>query len=143
MRILGVESLSARIVANFRQRLPEVRDDPELAETVESAIHELGHQLHDPSSYTYQLASLMIDAIVTHAIDASRGQISLTVRENLAQLSDEQIRVQIESKTRTHLNWIASTAPSSAPSLGFSLRYRKLFCIRARLSWPAFTPSGR
>jgi uncharacterized membrane-anchored protein YjiN (DUF445 family) len=28
------------------------------------------------------------------------------VRENLARLSDEQIRFQIESKTRTHLDWI-------------------------------------
>jgi len=105
-RKLGVESLSARIVANFRQRLPELRDDLELAETIESAVHEFGHQLHDPSSYAYQLARRMIDAIVGRAVDASRGQISLMVRENLALLSDEQIRVQIESKTRTHLDWI-------------------------------------
>ncbi len=28
------------------------------------------------------------------------------VRENLALLSDDQIRIQIESKTRTHLDWI-------------------------------------
>jgi uncharacterized membrane-anchored protein YjiN (DUF445 family) len=105
-RKLGVESLSARIVDNFRRRLPELRDDPELEETIESAIHEFGHELRDPSSYGYQLAQRMIDAIVARAVDASRGQISLMVRENLALLSDEQIRVQIESKTRTHLDWI-------------------------------------
>ncbi len=105
-RKLGVESLSTRIVENLRRRLPELRDDLQLAETIESAIHEFGHQLHDPSSYAYRLAQRMIDAIVTRAVDASRGQISVMVRENLAQLSDEQIRVQIESKTRTHLDWI-------------------------------------
>jgi len=105
-RRLGVESLSTRLVANMRRRLPELLRDLELRETIESAIHEFGHQLHDPSSYGYQLAQRMIDAIVGHAVDASRGQISHMVRENLALLSDDQIRIQIESKTRSHLDWI-------------------------------------
>ena len=105
-RRLGVESLSTRIVANFWKRLPELRDDLELATTLEGAIHEFGHQLHDPSSYGYQLARRMIDAIVGRGVEASRGQISHMVRENLARLSDDQIRIQIESKTRTHLDWI-------------------------------------
>jgi uncharacterized membrane-anchored protein YjiN (DUF445 family) len=48
----------------------------------------------------------MIDRLVGRAVEASRGQIAQMVRENLARLSDEQIRVQIESKTRTHLDWI-------------------------------------
>ena len=103
---LGAESFSARFVANLRKRLPELRNDPELMETIESAIHEFGHQLHDPESHAHQLARKMIDAIVGRAVDASRGQISHMVRENLAQLSDDQIRFQIESKTRTHLDWI-------------------------------------
>ncbi len=105
-RRFGVESLSARLVANLRKRLPELRDDLELAATIEGAIHEFGHQLHDPGSYAYQLARRMIDAIVGRGVAASRGQISHMVRENLAQLSDDQIRFQIESRTRTHLDWI-------------------------------------
>ncbi|HLW70574.1 MAG TPA: DUF445 family protein [Candidatus Binataceae bacterium] len=105
-RRLGLESLSTRLVANLLQRLPELRRDLELAETVESAIHEFGHQLRDPSSYAYQLARRLIDGIVRRAVDASRGQISHMVRENLALLSDEQIKIQIESKTRAHLDWI-------------------------------------
>jgi uncharacterized membrane-anchored protein YjiN (DUF445 family) len=52
------------------------------------------------------MARRLIDALVRRAVDASRGQISHMVRENLAQFSNEQIRVQIESKTRTHLDWI-------------------------------------
>ncbi len=103
---LGAEALTARIAANLRKRLPELRKDPELVATIESAIHEFGLQLHDPASYAHQLARRMIDQVVRRAVDASRGQISHMVRENLALLSDDQIRIQIESKTRTHLDWI-------------------------------------
>lgn len=103
---LGVESLSARTLANLRQRLPELRRDPELTEAIETGIHEFGRQLHDPESYARQLAGRVIDTIVARAVDASRGQISQMVRDNLARLSDEQIRIQIESKTRSHLDWI-------------------------------------
>lgn len=105
-RRLGVESLSARILVNIRRRLPELREDKELRRTIESAIHEFGGQLHDRSSYAHKLVRRMIDAIVSRAVDASRGQISQMVRQNLGLLSDEQIRIQIESKTRTHLDWI-------------------------------------
>jgi uncharacterized membrane-anchored protein YjiN (DUF445 family) len=106
VRGLGADVLTARIAANLRRRLPELRKDPELVGTIESAIHEFGHQLHDPESYGHQLARRMIDQVVRRAVDASRGQISHMVRENLALLSDDQIRIQIESKTRTHLDWI-------------------------------------
>ncbi len=105
-RRFGLEELSARIVANLRRRWPELRDDLDLAQTIEEAIHEFGRQLHDPSSYAYQLVRRIIDTIVSRAVEASRGQISHMVRENLALLSDDQIRLQIESKTRTHLDWI-------------------------------------
>lgn len=44
--------------------------------------------------------------MVRRTVDASRGQITQMVRENLRKLSDDQIRIQIESKTRTHLDWI-------------------------------------
>src|SRR5215467_6373681 len=106
MHRLGAETLTARIAANLRRRLPELQNDPELMHTLENAIHEFGSQLHDPASYAYQLARRLIDEIVRRAVEASRGQISHMVRENLARLSDEQIRFQIESKTRTHLDWI-------------------------------------
>jgi uncharacterized membrane-anchored protein YjiN (DUF445 family) len=103
---LGAESIGARIAANLRKRLPELQKDPELRATIESAIHEFGIQLHDPESYASQLAQRLIDNLVRRTVDASRGQITQMVRENLGQLSDDQIRIQIESKTRTHLDWI-------------------------------------
>jgi uncharacterized membrane-anchored protein YjiN (DUF445 family) len=106
MNRLGAESLTARIAVNLRKRLPELQNDPELVGSVENAIHEFGTQLHDPQSYAAQLARRLIDEIVRRSVESSRGQISHMVRENLERLSDEQIRFQIESKTRTHLDWI-------------------------------------
>jgi len=106
MKRFGAESLTARITSNLRKRLPGLQNDPELIATVENAIHEFGAQLHDQESYGYRLARRLIDEIVSRGVESSRGQISQMVRENLAQLSDEQIRIQIESKTRTHLDWI-------------------------------------
>jgi uncharacterized membrane-anchored protein YjiN (DUF445 family) len=90
----------------LRKSLPELQNDPELLRTFETAIHEFGEQLHDQGSYARKLAQQLIDALVSKTVEASRGQIAHMVRENLAQLNDEQIRIQIESKTRTHLDWI-------------------------------------
>jgi uncharacterized membrane-anchored protein YjiN (DUF445 family) len=106
MNRLGAQSIGARIAANLRKRLPELQNDPELRDTLESAIHEFGIQLHDPDSYANQFAQRMIDNLVRRTVESSRGQITQMVRENLAKLSDDQIRIQIESKTRTHLDWI-------------------------------------
>jgi uncharacterized membrane-anchored protein YjiN (DUF445 family) len=103
---LGADSIGTRIAANLRKRLPELQNDPELRDTIESAIHEFGIQLHDPDSYANQFAQRLIDNMVRRAVESSRGQITQMVRENLARLSDDQIRIQIESKTRTHLDWI-------------------------------------
>jgi uncharacterized membrane-anchored protein YjiN (DUF445 family) len=106
MSRFGAESIGARIAANLRKRLPELQNDPELRDTIESAIHEFGIQLHDPESYANQFAQRLIDNLVRRTVESSRGQITQMVRENLARLSDDQIRIQIESKTRTHLDWI-------------------------------------
>ena len=103
---VGVRSLSARIVANLRRRLPELRDDPELMGALESSIHELGAELQKPASFAHEKASALMDAMVRRAVEASRGQITQMVKDNLARLTDDQIRFQIESKTRTHLDWI-------------------------------------
>ena len=106
MNRFGAESIGARIAANLRKRLPELQRDPELRATIESAIHEFGAQLHDSESYANRVAQRLMNDLVRRTVDASRGQITHMVRENLGQLSDDQIRIQIESKTRTHLDWI-------------------------------------
>jgi uncharacterized membrane-anchored protein YjiN (DUF445 family) len=103
---VGVRPLSVRIVANLRHRLPELRDDPELMSTIEGALRELGVELQKPASFAHEKASAMMAAMVRRAVEASRGQITQMVKDNLAKLTDDQIRIQIESKTRTHLDWI-------------------------------------
>jgi uncharacterized membrane-anchored protein YjiN (DUF445 family) len=103
---VGVRSLSSRIAQDLRNRLPQIRNDPELIAAIESAVHEFGQALHDPQSPAYELASRVIDIMVERAVDASRGQITQMVKDNLMKLDDEAIRIQIESRTRTHLDWI-------------------------------------
>lgn len=103
---IGVKSISSQVAANLRTRLPQLRNDPELMGTLESAVHEIGQQLHDPESPAHELASRVIDTFVARAVETSRGQITDMVRENLMKLDDEKIRFQIESKTRQHLDWI-------------------------------------
>ncbi len=103
---IGVKSISSQVASNLRTRLPQLRNDPELMATLESAVHEIGQQLHDPESSAHELASRVIDTFVERAVATSRGQIAEMVKENLAKLDDEKIRFQIESKTRQHLDWI-------------------------------------
>ncbi len=103
---IGVQSISSQVASNLRTRLPQLRNDPELMATLESAVHEIGQQLHDPDSPAHELASRVIDTFVARAVETSRGQITEMVKENLMKLDDERIRVQIESKTRQHLDWI-------------------------------------
>jgi len=103
---LGVKSISSQLASNLRTRLPQLRDDPDLMATLESAVHEIGQQLHDPESPAHELASRIIDTFVARAVQTSRGQITEMVKENLMKLDDEKIRFQIESKTRQHLDWI-------------------------------------
>lgn len=57
-------------------------------------------------SAPHETANRLIDALADHALTASRGEIGRMVRENLSALSDDEIRRQIESGTRTHLDWI-------------------------------------
>jgi uncharacterized membrane-anchored protein YjiN (DUF445 family) len=103
---IGVRSISSQVASNLRTRLPQLRNDPELVATLESALHEIGQQLHDPESPAHELASRVIDTFVERAVATSRGQIAAMVKENLMKLDDEKIRYQIESKTRQHLDWI-------------------------------------
>ena len=131
MNRFGAQTLNARIAANLRKRLPQLRKDPELLKTIESAIHDLGDQLRDPDSYVHGVACSMIDRLVGRAVEASRGQIAHMVRENLARLSDQQIRVQIESKTRTHLDWIRVNGGVFGAVLGLLLALSRLIAPAA------------
>ncbi|HXW85308.1 MAG TPA: DUF445 family protein, partial [Candidatus Binataceae bacterium] len=102
----GLRRASSAAASSLRERLPRWREDRELLDTIESAIHEFGDQLRDPDSAAREFAQRVMDTIVRETVSASRGEITLMVKENLSKMSDEQIRRQIESKTRIHLDWI-------------------------------------
>jgi uncharacterized membrane-anchored protein YjiN (DUF445 family) len=47
-----------------------------------------------------------VEEVANMSVGNLRGEIARLVVENLSRKTDEEIRVQIESKTRTHLEWI-------------------------------------
>jgi len=104
--LLSYHNLSLRIATQLRRTIAEMPADEHLLKALESRIHYLGEELQQRDSTTRQTAYKLMDMLVEHAVNASRGQITQTVKENLSRLSDDQIRIQIESRTRTHLDWI-------------------------------------
>jgi uncharacterized membrane-anchored protein YjiN (DUF445 family) len=99
-----------RTVRKFAESLPErfskLVHDPEFRQYLENEVHRVGVQLQTPDSMERKHVEAWIEKLLNAAIGASRGEIARLVVENLSRLSDEQIRVQIESKTRPHLEWI-------------------------------------
>jgi uncharacterized membrane-anchored protein YjiN (DUF445 family) len=65
-----------------------------------------GARLREPDSTIRKTADHWMDALVREVVVASRGEIARMVKENLSGLSNEAIRDQIETRTRTHLDWI-------------------------------------
>lgn len=99
-----------RTVLKFADSLPErfskLIYDPEFRQYLENELHRLGVQLQTADSIERNHVEAWVEKLLNMAIGASRGEIARLVVENLSRLSDEQIRVQIESKTRPHLEWI-------------------------------------
>ncbi|MGH7913453.1 MAG: DUF445 family protein [Candidatus Binataceae bacterium] len=106
-----------RLVINFEgtllssaEKLPELVsrliENPEFRQYLEDELHRLGVQLQTADSMERKHVEAWVEKLLNTAIGASRGEIARLVVENLGRLTDEQIRVQIESKTRPHLEWI-------------------------------------
>ena len=99
-----------RTVTKFADSLPglfsKVIHDPEFRQYLESELHRLGAQLQTAGSIERKHVEAWVEKLLNVAIGASRGEIARLVVENLSRLSDQQIRFQIESKTRPHLEWI-------------------------------------
>ncbi len=97
-------------IRDFAQNLPELvsrfSHDPEFLQYLEDEIHRVGMKLQTADSVERKYVLEWVEKLLNTAVGASRGEITRLVVENLSRKSDEQIRVQIESKTRTHLEWI-------------------------------------
>jgi uncharacterized membrane-anchored protein YjiN (DUF445 family) len=97
-------------IRDFAQNLPDLvskfSHDPEFLQYIEDEIHRIGAKLQTADSVERKYVLEWVEKLLNSAAGATRGEISRLVVENLSRKTDEQIRVQIESKTRTHLEWI-------------------------------------
>jgi uncharacterized membrane-anchored protein YjiN (DUF445 family) len=97
-------------LSNFAQTLPETVakfcHDPDFLVYLEGEIHRLGAQLQAADSTEREHVLRWVEEVLNKSIGSMRGEIARLVVENLSRKTDEEIRQQIESKTRTHLEWI-------------------------------------
>ena len=104
--LMTYHKLSLRIRKELRQVLLSLPTNADLINALEVRIHSLGDDLQQRGSAAYEAAYRIVDILVENAVSASKGQIAQMVKENLMKLSDDEIRRQIESRTRIHLDWI-------------------------------------
>ncbi len=101
-----VRAFARRECERLRERIRNLPHDDHLIGMIDSAIHDIGATLCAQDTVLRKTADHWMDAVVTEFVSRSKGEIALMVRENLNRMSNEKIREQIESKTRTHLDWI-------------------------------------
>lgn len=106
MGLLSYRAISLRVAAELSRIVRELPDNEPLNQALEARIHTLGEELQQRGSATRETAYRLMDTLVEYTVNACRGQIAAMVRDNLMRLDDEEIRRQIESRTRTHLDWI-------------------------------------
>ncbi len=104
--LVTYHKLSERIGQELREMLLTLPANADLIKALEERIHSVGEELQQRNSATREAAYRIMDMLVEHAVTASRGEIARMVKHNLMSLSDDEIRRQIESRTRTHLDWI-------------------------------------
>jgi uncharacterized membrane-anchored protein YjiN (DUF445 family) len=106
IRAAFAKAIVWRACERIRKMVLELPHNDELLGTVDTAIHEIGAHLQDERSALRKTADYWMESLVGETVVASRGEIARMVKENLSRLSDEAIRIQIETRTRTHLDWI-------------------------------------
>jgi uncharacterized membrane-anchored protein YjiN (DUF445 family) len=106
LKIAVVRAVARRECEHLRRRIRDLPHDDHLIAMMDSAIHDVGAALLDEDTVLRKTADHWMEAIVGEVVRRSSGEIARMVRENLGRLRDEEIREQIESRTRTHLDWI-------------------------------------
>ena len=106
LKLALVKAFARRECQHLRDKILNLPGDEQLIAMVDSAIHDIGATLRADDTVLRKTADHWMDAIVREFVLRSRGEIAQMVRDNLNQMSNERIRSQIESRTRTHLDWI-------------------------------------
>lgn len=92
--------------ARLRDLIRGLPGNDEMLTAADEQIHEIGVRLCDADSTLRKTADHGMDALVLEVVSAARGEIARMVKANLSGLSNDAIRAQIETRTRTHLDWI-------------------------------------
>jgi uncharacterized membrane-anchored protein YjiN (DUF445 family) len=106
VKLALVKALARTECERLREKIRSLPHDEQLMAMVDSAIRDIGAALRSQDSLLRKTADHWMDTIVQEFVSRSKGEIAQMVRENLNQLPNEKIRWQIESRTRTHLDWI-------------------------------------
>ena len=106
LKIALVKAFARRECERLREKIRNLPYDEHLMATVDSAIQYIGATLRSEETVLRKTADHWMDRIVQEFVSRSKGEIAQMVRENLNQMPNEKIREQIESRTRTHLDWI-------------------------------------
>jgi len=95
---------------NLARQLPQIvarlSHDPDFLAYLEGEIHRLGIRLQTADTTEREHVLRWVEEVLNKSVGNMRGQIARLVVENLSRKTDDEIRVQIESRTRTHLEWI-------------------------------------
>lgn len=106
VRLAVIKAFVRRECQYVREKVRTLPREPQLMAAADATIHELGVRLRDQESVVRKTADHWMEALVREVVVRSRGEIANMVRENLGRMSNEAIKTQIESRTRTHLDWI-------------------------------------
>jgi uncharacterized membrane-anchored protein YjiN (DUF445 family) len=106
VRLAVINAFIRRESEHIRRTIRGLPRNERLLAAADSAIHDLGGKLREEDSVVRKTADHWMEALVREVVVRSRGEITRMVRENLDKLSNDAIRMQIETRTRTHLDWI-------------------------------------
>jgi uncharacterized membrane-anchored protein YjiN (DUF445 family) len=106
IKLALIRAFARRECERLREVIRNLPHDEHRIAMVDSLIHDIGVTLGDEETVLRKTADHWMDALVSEVVVRSRGEIAQMVRENLNKMSNERIRLQIESRTRTHLDWI-------------------------------------
>jgi uncharacterized membrane-anchored protein YjiN (DUF445 family) len=106
LKIALVKAFARKECERLREKICNLPHDERLIAMVDSLIHDVAATLRAENSALRKTADHWMDAIVKEFVARSKGEIAQMVRDNLNEMSNERIRQQIESRTRTHLDWI-------------------------------------
>ncbi|MGH7907847.1 MAG: DUF445 family protein [Candidatus Binataceae bacterium] len=115
------EQAVRRFAGRMHEIVGRISTDRQFRNHIEEWLRNLGRELQIPGNNQREQAGIWIERLLDIAVLKTRGEIAKTVKQKLEKLSDEEIKVQIESKTRPHLEWIRINGSAFGALFGLGL----------------------